>query len=62
MNITPSEQEIIVKVIDGLITGGIIYVVHVASKVIQNVSSIPDIRKDMDNCFKRIRDLEDKKP
>jgi hypothetical protein len=55
---TPSEQEIVAKAIDGFIFAAIGFIFHQVRKVVQNVSMIPKIQKDLTEAFKRIRSLE----
>ena len=60
MTIGPTEQEIIVKIFDTLITAGLAYIAKVFWNVVQSVTSIPKMKQDLDLYYQKLRAVEKK--
>jgi len=59
---TQNEQELIVKAIDGVIYFCVAYIARVGLKIVENVSSIPKMKSDIDGLYKWKRSLDSKDP
>lgn len=58
---TPTEEEIIYRSIEAITVWGAGYVLRIIHKIIENVNSIPKMRQDIQECYKRLRALEEEK-
>lgn len=57
---TQFEKDLILEIIKTVGLGGLAYIFRVVLKIVQNVSSIPKIKADLDNVYSRLRSLEEK--